>query len=116
LSLERILDILASLGLTQRDAQVYIYLAKKGPHKSIGIISGLGMHKRQFNNSLSRLKEEGIITVSSEHPIKYSAISIERVLDELVEAKIEQTKTLKVNKKELLSRWRSMIETDSSKS
>ena len=57
-SFERMMDALVSLGLTQRDAQIYIYLAKKGPHKAIDVISGLGIHKRQFNNSLRSLKKK----------------------------------------------------------
>ena len=116
MSLERALDTLVSLGLTRLDAEVYVFLAKKGPHKATDIISALGIPKQQFYNSLRSLKEKGIIIATPERQIQYSANSIEKVLDELVKAKVEQTKALQASRKELLSNWRSMIEKESANS
>ena len=116
MSLERVLDTLVSLGLTRMDAEVYVLLAKKGPHNATDIISALGIYKQQFYNSLRSLKAKGIISATPNRPIQYSAISIEKLLDELMKAKMEQTKALQASKNELLSNWRSMIEKESANS
>jgi sugar-specific transcriptional regulator TrmB len=114
--LERVLDTLVSLGLTRLDAEVYVFLAKKGPHKATDIISALGIYRQQFYNSLRSLKAKGIVNASPERSILYSAISIERVLDEFMKAKMEQTKALQASREELLSTWRSMVKKDSANS
>jgi len=44
----------------------------------------------------------------------FSAVSLEKVLDLLIEAKKEQALTWKESKKELLSNWHSLIEKGSS--
>jgi sugar-specific transcriptional regulator TrmB len=111
-----VLDTLVSLGLTRLDAEVYVFLAKKGPHKATDIISALGIYRQQFYNSLRSLKAKGIVNASPERSILYSAISIERVLDEFMKAKMEQTKALQASREELLSTWRSMVKKDSANS
>ena len=50
--------------------------------------------------------KKGIIEVSREQPALFFAVAFERVLDLLVEVNLEQAKTLKQTKKNLLSSWR----------
>jgi sugar-specific transcriptional regulator TrmB len=111
-----VLDTLVSLGLTRLDAEVYVYLAKRGPHKATDIITALGIYKQQFYNSLRSLKAKGLIIATLERPTQYSAISIEKVLERLMEVKMEQAKALQASKEELLLSWRSMIKKESANS
>ena len=109
------LDTLVSLGLTHLDAEIYVFLAKK-------VSQGYRHNQCARNiqaaicNSLRSLKAKGIIVGTPTRPILYSAISIERVLDEFMKAKMEQAKTLQASRKELLSTWRSMVKKDSANS
>jgi sugar-specific transcriptional regulator TrmB len=113
LSLERVLDALVSLGLTQRDAQVYIYLAKKGPFGEEDLAKTMKLTKQQLHSCLRKLEAKGMVIASLEPLVQFSAVSLERVIDQLLKAKEEQGKALQASRKKLLSSWGSMIENDS---
>ena len=90
------------------DAEVYIYLAKKGPQKGPDIAGALKIRKRQLYSILEALQDKGVVTVSPEHPALFSALVFEEALDLLVEANVEQAKAIEAAKEELLSSWRDM--------
>jgi sugar-specific transcriptional regulator TrmB len=113
LSLERALDTLVSLGLTQTDAQVYVFLAKKGPHRKKDLADALKLTKQQLYRSLKSLLAKGMVSATRERPAQFSAVSLEKVLDQFMKARKEQAKALKASRKELLSTWRSLNEKDS---
>ena len=103
MSLERIFKALVSLGLSQTDARIYIYLATDSPVKARGIINKLAINKRQIYRSLKRLQNKKIIIANDEHPAEFSALPFEEVLDMLIEMKEKQAQTIKKRRKELLS-------------
>ena len=105
MSLERIFKALIDLGLSETDAQVYIYLATKGPAKARNIIHNLTITERQTYHSLKRLQNRSIIIANDKHPIEFSALPFEEVLDMLIEMKQEQAQAIKKRRKELLSTW-----------
>jgi sugar-specific transcriptional regulator TrmB len=116
LSIERVLKALVSLGLSQTDAQVYIYLATEGPAKARNIINGLTINERQVYRSLKRLQNKGIAISNNERPFLFSAVPFEAVLDLLMEIKKEQAQALEESRKEVLSSWRNILEENSEKS
>jgi sugar-specific transcriptional regulator TrmB len=107
LSLERVLKTLESFGLSRTDAEVYVYLAKKGPKEGRELADALQITKQQLYPCLKNLKSKGIITVSLERPAMFSALAFEKVLELLIEIKVEQSKAISETKKELLASWRS---------
>jgi sugar-specific transcriptional regulator TrmB len=108
LSLERIIKTLEEFGLKREDAEVYIYLAKKGPIRARDLASDLKLSKQKLHHSLRNLRNKGVITADAEQPSFFSAMIFENALDLLVRANIEQAKAIKETKEELLSSWRSM--------
>jgi len=116
LSLERILKALVSLGLSQTDAEVYIYLATEGPTKARNITNSLTINERQVYRSLKRLQNKGITIADGERPFEFSAVPFEDVLDLLMEIKKEQAQALQESRKEFLSSWRKIVEENSEKS
>ena len=103
-----------SLGLSQTDARVYIYLATKGPKKARDIINNLTINKRQIYRSLKRLQNKSVIIANDEHPAEFSALPFEEVLDLLIKIKKEQAQAVHETKKELLSSWLTMMKKTSS--
>jgi sugar-specific transcriptional regulator TrmB len=103
MSLERVLKALVSLGLSETDAQIYISLATEGPAKARNIINRLTINKRQVYRSLKRLRNKGIAITNDEHPVEFSAVPFEVILDLLMEIKKEQAKALQASKEELIS-------------
>ncbi len=105
--------ILAGLGLTDVDAEIYLLLAKEGSQTGRNIAEALNLYKQQLYRSLNRLRRKGIVTATLEHPANFSAVSLEEVLDGLIEARREQALALQASRSELLSYWRSMVKKDS---
>jgi predicted transcriptional regulator len=95
------------------DAQVYIFLAKKGPRGKEYLANTMKLTKQQLHRSLRNLEVKGMVIASLEPLIQFSAVSLERVIDQFLKAKKEQGKALQASREELLSSWRSMIENES---
>lgn len=107
LSLDRVLKSLVSLGISQSDAEVYIYLAKEGPKKVGDLANALELSRQQLYLSLKKLREKQIVKTSDDRPSIFSAIAFEEVIDLLIKIKKEQSASILETKKELLSSWKS---------
>jgi sugar-specific transcriptional regulator TrmB len=110
LSLKRIINLLTSLGFKEGDAQVYVYLAKKGPCEEKDLIDTMKFARRELYPILKRLLANGTIWITSKYSIKYSAMPIEEVLDMFLKEKRQGIEALRISREELLSRWRQSIE------
>lgn len=112
LSLERIISALTNLGLEEGDAQVYIYLAKKGPCEEEDLVGIMKLTKRKLCPILKRLLAKGMIWINPEYSIKYSAKPLEEVLDMFLKEKKQGTEALRRSREELILRWRQGFETN----
>ena len=109
------LKTLANFGFDQVDAQVYVYLAKKGMQKASEIRKAAKLTKQQLYPSLKRLQSKGIVNSTIEHPARFSALPFEKVLDIFIKAKVEEIQTLQQSKAEILSNWQNLkLEDDTS--
>ena len=108
MSLERVLKTLEGFGLSRTDAEVYVYLAKKGSKKGRELANALQITKQQLYPSLKNLKNKGIVTVSCERPALFSAVAFEKVMELLITVKMEQAKAFEETKKQLMDNWRSI--------
>jgi len=94
-----------SLGLSQTDARVYIFLALKGPEKALSIVKNLKISKQQIYQSLKHLQDKGIIVSDPESKNSFSALPFEEALKSLIRKEKEQTKMMQ---KTLISTWKTM--------
>ncbi len=108
MSQEKVLKTLESLGLAKLDAQVYIFLGKKGPQKASEIAKALKIRKQRLYDTLRNLESKGIVSATLEHPAKFSALQFEKALDLFLKAKIEEAQRIEGEKAELFSYWRSI--------
>jgi sugar-specific transcriptional regulator TrmB len=115
MSLKRVLETLAGLGLNQSDAKIYVYLAKKGPHTGKDLCNALSMQKPQLYPCLKNLQNKGLVNATRERPALFSAVSFEKVLDLLVKDKIEEAQRAQHEKDEALSEWESMMDEDAAR-
>jgi sugar-specific transcriptional regulator TrmB len=107
------LKTLVSLGFTETDAQVYVFLTTEGPQQAKDIADALEIYKQRLYRILRKLQTKGIVNASSEYPARYSAVLFEKVLDFLIKAKKEQQQALQECKEDLLSTWQSITKKDS---
>jgi sugar-specific transcriptional regulator TrmB len=106
LSLERIFKALVSLGLSERDAQVYVYLALKGPTKTGSIVDNLKMSRQQIHRSLKFLQDKRIVFADRKNQDVFSALLFEKALELLIETEEEKTEILQETKKSILQDWK----------
>jgi len=110
MSLERVINILQGFGLKRADAEVYVYLATKGPQKGTDIADALKIRKHQLHFGLKTLVAKGVVTSGSSHPVLFSAVTFEKALDILLNAEMERAKAIEETKEMLLESWRDMIQ------
>ena len=106
LSLGRIFKALVSLGLSERDAQVYVYLALKGPTKTGNIVNDLKMSRQQIHRSLKFLQDKRIVFADRKNQDVFSALLFEKALELLIETEEEKTEILLETKKSILQDWK----------
>jgi len=109
-----VIKILRRFGFSKADAQVYIYLAKKGPRGEIDLCKALKLTSKQLDIILKNLQSKGLITTTIAQAKLFSALSFEIVLDQLVKSHIQHASAITENKEELLARWRSSIQNEDS--
>ena len=112
----QIIKALKSLGLSNVDVQVYVFLASKGPHKMREIASILNLCEEKINKSLKELQSISIIKPSIEYPLEFNAIPFEEMIDLFIEVKKEQAKNIQNSKKKILSNWLIIMKNNSSNS
>jgi HTH-type transcriptional regulator, sugar sensing transcriptional regulator len=79
LSQEKALKTLESLGFTQLDARIYVFLAKKVPQKAGDVARCLKIPKQTVYFIINNLQRKGIVTSTVERPARFSAVPFERV-------------------------------------
>jgi sugar-specific transcriptional regulator TrmB len=109
-----VLKTLGSLGLSQAESKVYLYLAKVGPNKAKDLSSGLRMTKQQLCPVLNSLKKKGIVTSRTERTPVFAALAFEELLNLFMKLGAEQQKTIEETKRELTNSWLDMTKKGSS--
>jgi len=110
MSKERVLKAIMDLGLSEVDAQVYVYLALNGPCKAREVVDKMDVYKEQLYRSIKNLKEKDIVFASVGVPAEFSAIPFGEVLDLLAMIKKRQAEALKAINEFLMDNWKSMLE------
>ena len=106
---ERVFSALIQLGLSQVDAEVYVFLATKGSQKARNIAMALKTYRRKIYRSLKILQNKEIVNATLKRPAQFSAIPFDKVLNLLVKAHLKEVQYIEQNKEEILSYWNSMI-------
>ena len=110
LSLERVIKILEGFGFSKTDAEVYIFLAKRGPRNEIDLSRELKLTDKKLYFILKNLQSKGLVTATLEQSELFSAMPFEIVLDRLVKSRIQQASAIAENREEFLARWRSSVQ------
>ena len=102
------LKTLKKLGFEELDAQVYIFIGRKGPQKAKDIVKALKIPKQKLYSILKNLQSKGVVNATFEHPARFSVISFEKVLDIFVKSRLEEAQQIQRSKNEILSEWKSI--------
>jgi sugar-specific transcriptional regulator TrmB len=78
---DQLLNALSMMGLTNREAEVFLTILERGEASVKDILESVDIHQPQLYNILTSLLRRGFIKVSSGRPKLYSAYSLPTIID-----------------------------------
>ena len=105
---ESIRSVLKDFGLTETEAEVYLFLAKHGVLKGTEISSQIKKDKAQVYHILRSLQAKGLVESTLEAPVRFAPVPFERVVDSTIKAKHEEAARIENAKEELLTYWKNI--------
>jgi len=102
---ESIKTALKNFGLTEKELEVYLLLARRGVQKTGQIAKQLKMNKGLIYRLLKNLQKKGVVEATLESPTRYTAIPFEKVIDSYTKSKREEAERIEEAKETLLSDW-----------
>ena len=112
MSKEWILKTLISLGFTEKNAKVYLYLASEGPQYVNNIAKTLKIPENRLELELRELLKKRLIEVNPKFPNHFSAVLFDEILDHLFQNTLKTAKQLEEKKEKMLTHWHSFINRD----
>jgi sugar-specific transcriptional regulator TrmB len=106
--LKQINRALTRFKLSKNEVKVYLFLARYGSQKVQQIAESIGIHRTEAYKVLRSLEAQGLIARILGKPMKFAALPLERVLENLIEERRGRIIQLEQRKKELLEMWRSL--------
>jgi len=108
LSEKDITKFLQVLGLSKREIQVYMFLAKSGVQSTSFVAKRLKMERVQAYRTFKKLQEKGFIEATLERPTRFTIVSFGTLLDTFINAKKSEISSLNEQKEGLMSTWRAI--------
>ncbi|MFC1487914.1 TrmB family transcriptional regulator [Thermoproteota archaeon] len=105
-------NILKDFGLTEKETEVYIFLAKHGLLKGRKIVRQMKKDKGQIYRILKSLQKKGLVEATLEYPTRFTAVPFEKVIDSFIKFKREEVAQIEKGKKNLISVWNKISQTE----
>jgi sugar-specific transcriptional regulator TrmB len=99
---EAIARVLTSSALTEKEAEVYIFLAKHDAMKFTEIVKLVAKDKSQVFQIIKKLQAKGFVESTNEFPTRFTAVPFENVINSIIGAKQKEVAFIQKSKKELL--------------
>ncbi len=96
------------LGLSKREIQVYMFLAKSGVQSTSFVAKRLKMERVQAYRTFKKLQEKGFIEATLERPTRFTIVAFEALVDNFINAKKNEVVNLNDQKQNLLTAWQSI--------
>lgn len=105
---DAIKEKLSNFGLSKNESTVFIFLSKYGSKPAIEITRLLKIPRTQTYRVINTLQGRGIVSSTIDHPVKFSALSIEKAVDILIRTKMEHVRLLQNQKNDVIEIWNSL--------
>jgi sugar-specific transcriptional regulator TrmB/CBS domain-containing protein len=96
------------LGLSKREIQVYMFLAKSGVQSTSFVAKRLKMERVQAYRTFKKLQEKGFIEATLERPTRFTIVPFSALVDNYITAKKNEVVNLNDQKENLLTAWQSI--------
>ncbi|MGI0011099.1 MAG: TrmB family transcriptional regulator [Nitrosopumilaceae archaeon] len=105
LSLDKLKDQLSTFGLTANQCKVYIFLGKYGSKTAPEVCKALKLPRTETYHLLTTLQNKGIVSATFQHPIRFSALPLNKAVWVLVNAEKERVRSLETQEKDIVELW-----------
>jgi len=105
---KRLFEILRELGLSKREADIYLVLSRRGPQKAHSVAVHLDIDRAQMYRSLTSLQEKGIVELTIEAPKRYIAVPIEPLLETYINNKKSEVSRMETEKTDIVNYFQSI--------
>ncbi|MDE0954066.1 MAG: hypothetical protein OR994_05270, partial [Candidatus Poseidoniales archaeon] len=87
-------DLLLEAGLTEREVRSLMILGSNPKMKASELAKELDSTRLDAYNSLSRLQEMGIVTVTADRPMRFSSLNLQQAINHIIDMKKQQLENL----------------------
>ena len=95
-------------GITSNQSKVYIYLGKYGSKTAPEVCHALSLPRTETYHLLATLQNRGVISSTFQHPIKFSALPLEKAIKSMIATEKERVRNLEAKKYEISKIWDSI--------
>ena len=105
ISADELKQELAKFDLTENQSKVYIFLGKYGSKTAPEVCRALKIARTETYQLLAALQKKGIVLATFGHPIKFSALKLNKAVKTLVNAEKERVRSLEKNEETIIKLW-----------
>ena len=116
MSKDTIVIALKNFGLTNKEVEAYILLARRGPLKGTDLAKRMKRNRGQIYRILKNLQKKGFVESTLEYPKRFLAVEIEKVLRIITKAKQDELSRIDESKNDLIRDWEIISKTENEKS
>jgi sugar-specific transcriptional regulator TrmB len=99
MSEETIKKVLREFVLTDRELEVYIFLARHQALKGGDIARGLGAYRAEVYHALKGLQSSGMVEKTLESPVQFVAVPFDKIIELHIKAKRREAALMKGKKR-----------------
>lgn len=103
---QKITGLFSKFGLSNYESYIYIFLVKNGLKTAPEIFKSLSIPRTETYRILTKLQGKGLVTSSFDHPMTYTASSINKVIESLINQEKNRVKELEAQKQEMIELFR----------
>jgi sugar-specific transcriptional regulator TrmB len=105
ISADELKEQLSKFNLTENQSKVYIFLGKYGSKTAPEVCRALKIARTETYQLLAALQKKGIVLATFGHPIKFSALQLNKAVKTLVNAEKERIKSLEKQEETIVKLW-----------
>ena len=97
--------ILRNVGLTEKEAEIYIFLAKHNAMKGAEIAKLTNTDKAEVYRILRSLQNKALLEATLESPVRFTIVPFDKVLDSFIKARRDEVSLIENTRDDLLKDW-----------
>jgi len=106
--LKKLTKDLINFGLSNREARIYLHLARFGPKKANKVSEDLNTHRTDTYHTLTSLQNKGIVYATLERPISFIALPLEKAIEKIIKIEKEKISFAEKRSKHVFEIWASL--------